>query len=116
AVSSVYQRCKAEYIALDSIKHLTEDRTVVTIPNGVVASAVVENYRQRDKILFRQMVRLRYDLSPDHLRYVLEETRAVLKQNSHVETASSRVRLLRMAEYSIEVEIYAYILVRDYSE
>ena len=29
---------------------------------------------------------------------------------------SSRVRILRLAEYSIEVEIYAYILVRDYSE
>jgi len=110
------QRGMVEDIGLRSIKLRTEDRTVVTIPNGVVASAVVENYRQRDKILFRQMVRLRYDLSPDHLRYVLEEARAVLKQNSHVETASSRVRLLRMAEYSIEVEIYAYILVRDYSE
>jgi len=110
------QRGMVEDIGLRSIKLRTEDRTVVTIPNGVVASAVVENYRQRDKILFRQVVRLRYDLSPDHLRYVLEEARAVLKQNSHVENATSRVRLLRMAEYSIEVEIYAYILVRDYSE
>jgi hypothetical protein len=40
----------------------------------------------------------------------------VLKQNNHVENATSRVRILRMAEYSIEVEIYAYILVRDYAE
>jgi len=31
-----------------------------------------------------------------------------------VEDASARVRLLRFAEYAIEVEIYAYILVRDY--
>jgi MscS family membrane protein len=110
------QRGVLEDIGLRSTKLRTEDRTVVTIPNGTVATAVLENYRQRDKILFRQMVRLRYDLSSDHLRYVLDEIRSVLTQNNHVENATSRVRLLRMAEYSIEVEIYAYILVRDYAE
>jgi MscS family membrane protein len=108
------QRGVLEDIGFRSTKLRTEDRTVVTIPNGTVATAVLENYRQRDKILFRQMVRLRYDLSSDHLRYVLDEVRSVLKQNNHVENATSRVRLLRMAEYSIEVEIYAYILMRDY--
>jgi MscS family membrane protein len=110
------QRGVLEDIGLRSTKLRTEDRTVVTIPNGTVATAVLENYRQRDKILFRQMVRLRYDLSSDHLRYVLDEIRSVLTQNNHVENATSRVRLLRMAEYSIEVEIYAYILLRDYAE
>jgi len=110
------QRGVVEDIGLRSTKLRTEDRTVVTIPNGTVAAAVLENYRQRDKILFRQLLRLRYDLSSDHLRYVLDEARAVLNQNNHVENATSRVRLLRMAEYSIEVEIYAYILVRDYAE
>ncbi len=110
------QRGVVEDIGLRSTKLRTEDRTVVTIPNGTVATAVLENYRQRDKILFRQLLRLRYDLSSDHLRYVLGEARAVLTQNNHVENATSRVRLLRMAEYSIEVEIYAYMLVRDYVE
>jgi len=110
------QRGTVEDIGLRSTKLRTEERTVVTIPNGTVAAAVVENYRQRDKILFRQIIRLRYDLSSDHLRYILDEARAVLQQSSHVENATSRVRLLRMAEYSIEMETYAYILVRDYSE
>jgi MscS family membrane protein len=110
------QRGVVEDIGLRSTKLRTEDRTVVTIPNGTVATAVLENYRQRDKILFRQLLRLRYDLSSDHLRYVLDEARAMLKQNNYVENATSRVRILRMAEYSIEVEIYAYILVRDYAD
>jgi MscS family membrane protein len=110
------QRGTVEDIGLRSTKLRTEERTVVTIPNGMVAAAVLENYRQRDKILFRQVIRLRYDLSPEHLRYVLDEIRSLLKQNTRVENASSRVRLLRLAEYAIEVEIYAYILVRDYAE
>ncbi len=110
------QRGTVEDIGLRSTKLRTEDRTVVTIPNGTVASAVLENFRQRDKILFRQTVRLRYDLSSEHIRYVLDEIRAVLKQNSRVEDASSRVRFLRLAEYAVEAEIYTYILVRDFAE
>jgi len=110
------QRGTVEDIGLRSTKLRTEDRTVVSIPNGNVAATVLENYRQRDKILCRQLVRLRYDLAPDHIRYALQEIRAVLKENSRVEDSTSRVRLLRFAEYSIEVEIYAYILVRDYAE
>jgi len=110
------QRGVVEDIGLRSTKLRTEDRTVVTIPNGTVASSVLENFRQRDKILFRQTARLRYDLSADHLRYVLEEIRRVLKEDNRVEDATSRVRAIKFAEYSIEVEIYAYILVRDFSE
>ncbi|HSC46210.1 MAG TPA: mechanosensitive ion channel family protein [Candidatus Acidoferrum sp.] len=110
------QRGSVEDIGLRSTKLRTEDRTVVTIPNGTVATAVLENYRQRDKILFRQSVRLRYDLAPDHIRYALQELRATLKQNNRIEDASARVRLLRFGDLGIEVELYAYVLVRDFVE
>ena len=110
------QRGTVEDIGLRSTKLRTEERTVLTIPNGTVATAVLENFRQRDKILFRQTVRLRYDLAPDHIRYALHELRAALKQNNRVEDATSRVRLLRFVDTGMDVEIYAYILVRDYAE
>ena len=110
------QRGTVEDIGLRSTKLRTEERTVVTIPNGTVANVVVENFRQRDKILFRQTVRLRYDLAPDHVRYALAELRATLRQNNRVEDSSSRVRLLRFVDTGMDVEIYAYILVRDYTD
>jgi len=110
------QRGTVEDIGLRSTQLRTEDRTVVSIPNGTVASAVLENYRQRDKILFRQTVRLRYDLAPDHIRYALQELRAVLRQNNQIEDASARVRLLRFGDVGIEVEVYAYVLVREFVE
>ena len=110
------QRGTVEDIGLRSTKLRTEERTVVTIPNGTVAAAVLENFRQRDKILFRQTVRLRFDLAPDHIRYALQELRATLQQNNRVEDATSRVRLLRFVDAGMDVEIYAYILVRDYAE
>jgi MscS family membrane protein len=103
-----------EDIGLRSTRIRTEERTVVSIPNGTVATATLENFRFRDKILCRQLVRLRYDLSPDHLRYVLAQIREALAKNPKVEAATSRVRILRFGDYAVEVEIYAYILERDF--
>lgn len=105
-----------EDIGLRSTKLRTEERTVVSIPNGTVATATLENYRRRDKILLRHVVRLRYDLTADHVRYTLGKIREVLADHPQVEKASSRVRILRFAEYSIDAEIYAYILERDYGQ
>src|SRR4029077_9138709 len=55
-----------EDIGLLSTRIRTQDRTLVSIPNGTVATAVLENYRWRDKILSRQIIRLKYDLESDH--------------------------------------------------
>jgi MscS family membrane protein len=109
------QRGVVEDIGLRSTKLRTEDRTLVSIPNGTVATAVLENYRLRDKILCRQTIRLRYDLSPDHIRYVLNQIHNVVVLNAKVEESTARVRLVRFADYFIEVEIYAYVLERDYN-
>src|SRR5713226_4867800 len=110
------QRGIVEDIGLRSTKLRTEERTLVSIPNGTVATAILENFRLRDKILFRQALRLRYDLAPDHVRYVLEQLRQVLLRHGKVEEVSARVRLLKLGENAIEVEIYGYILVREYRE
>jgi MscS family membrane protein len=103
-----------EDIGLRSTKLRTENRTVVSIPNGTVATATLENFRFRDKILSRQLVRLRYDLSPDHIRHVLGQIQDALLHHPKVEESTVRVRLLRFGDNGIEVEIYAYILERDY--
>jgi MscS family membrane protein len=110
------QRGVVEDIGLRSTKLRTEERTLVSIPNGTVATATLEKSRWRDKILCKQVVRLRYDLSPDHLRFVLEQLRDVLTRHPKIEQETARVRVLKLGEYAIEVEVYGYILVATYAE
>jgi MscS family membrane protein len=110
------QRGTVEDIGLRSTKLRTEERTLVSIPNGTVATATLENFRWRDKILCRQTVRLRYDLSADHLRFVLEQLREILEHHPKVDSEGARVRVLKLGEYAIEMEIYAYIMVPTYAE
>jgi MscS family membrane protein len=105
-----------EDIGLRSTRLRTPERTVLSIPNGVMATSTIENLRFRDKFLCQQTIRLRYDLSPDHLRYVLGELRGILARNPKVEEPSARARFLRFSEYALEVEIFAYILESDYNQ
>jgi MscS family membrane protein len=104
-----------EDIGLRSTRLRTEQRTVLSIPNGTMASSTIENFRFRDKFLCQQTLRLRYDLAPDHVQYVLGEIRKLLRENPKVEDESSRVRFVRFADYALEVEVYCYILEADYN-
>jgi MscS family membrane protein len=104
-----------EDIGLRSTRLRTSERTLLSIPNGIMATAVVENLRFRDKFLCQQIIRLRYDLSPDHVRFVVEEIRQLLLENPKVEDSTSRVRFLRFSDYALEVEIFGYVLESDYN-
>ena len=104
-----------EDIGLRSTRLRTSERTVLSIPNGILATSTIENLRFRDKFLCQQTIRLRYDLAPDHVQYVLGEIRKLLLENPKVEDESSRVRFVRFADYALEVEIFCYILEGEYN-
>jgi MscS family membrane protein len=105
-----------EDIGLRSTRVRTDERTLLAIPNGTVATINVENLSRRDKILFTTKIGLRSDSKPDHVRYVLAETRRLLYSHPKVEGGSVRVRLVDIAGSSLSVEVFSYILTRDYNE
>jgi len=105
-----------EDIGLRSTRVRTDERTLLAIPNGTVATINVENLSRRDKILFSTKLGLRSDSKPDHVRYVLAEARKLLYSHPKVESNSVRVRLTDISGSSLTVEVFAYILTRDYNE
>ena len=104
-----------EDIGLRSTRLRTAERTLISVPNGTMATATLENLRFRDKFLCQQTIRLRYDLSPDHVRYVLGRIQDLLREDPKVEDPTARVRFVRFAEYALEVEVYCYLLEPDYN-
>lgn len=105
-----------EDIGLRSTRIRTDERTLVAIPNGTVATINLENLSRRDKILFKTTLGLRPESKADHVRFVLAETRRLLYSHPKVETATVRVRLIDIAGSSLSVEVLAYILTRDFNE
>jgi MscS family membrane protein len=105
-----------EDIGLRSTRIRTEERTLVAIPNGTVATINLENLSRRDKILFKTNLSLRADSKPDHVRFVLAEIRKLLYSHPKVETQTVRVRLTDIAGSALNVELVCYILTRDFNE
>jgi MscS family membrane protein len=105
-----------EDISLRSTRIRTPERTQLSIPNGSLATMNIENLTLRDKILFNTKVGLRYETSPDQLRYVLAQIRRLLYEHPKVETDGARVRLIGFDDSTLTLEIFCYVLTRDFAE
>jgi MscS family membrane protein len=103
-----------EDIGLRSTRVRTEERTLLAIPNGTVATINVENLSRREKILFKTVLGFHLDTSADQLRAALAEIRRVLTSNPKIETSTVRVRLLELASAAINVELVCYVLTLDF--
>jgi len=105
-----------EDIGLRSTRVRTEERTLLAIPNGTVATINVENLSRRDKLLFKTVLGLHSETTPDHVRYVLAQIREVLKGHPKIEGSTARVRLTEVTTSAINMELVCYVLTRDFDE
>jgi MscS family membrane protein len=105
-----------EDISLRSTRIRTVERTELSIPNGTLATMNVENLSRRDKILFDPKIGLRYETTPDQLRYVLAQARRLLYEHPRVETSSARIRFASFDGSWLTLEVFSYVLTRDYGE
>jgi MscS family membrane protein len=105
-----------EDIGLRSTRIRTLDRTLVTVPNGQFSSMTLENFNQRDKMLFHFMLNLRRDTKPDQVRALLASITKMLAEHSKLETGPLPVRFVGVGTYSLDLEIFAHVLTRDGDE
>lgn len=104
-----------EDIGLRSTSIRTTDRTLVTVPNGQIASMNLEILSVRDKFWFHPLVRLRYDTTPSQIRFIVARAHSLLIEYPFVESASARARLVSLSTLSLDVDIFAYIVVHEWS-
>jgi MscS family membrane protein len=102
-----------EDIGIRSTRIRTLERTVVSVPNGQLASMILENFAMRDRSRFHHTVGLGRQTTSDQLRYVLAQIRRLLEAHPKVESASARTRFIRFSGSSLDIEIFAYVLESD---
>jgi MscS family membrane protein len=105
-----------EEIGLRSTRVRTLDRTVVTIPNAEFSNLQLENYASRDQLRLWTMISVRYETTPDQLRYLLAKLREILLAHPRVTDDPARVRFVGFGTYSLDLEIFAYVDTADWSE
>lgn len=105
-----------EFIGLRSTRIRTLDRTVLTIPNSEFSNMQIENYAKRDSIFLNSVLKLRYETTPDQLRFVLVELRKLLLGHPKVASDPLRVRFDGFGSHSLDISIFAYVMSSDYTE
>jgi MscS family membrane protein len=105
-----------EEIGMRSTKIRTLDRTVVSVPNSEFANMQLENYARRDKIWYHPTLGLRYETTPDQMRFVLVEIRKMLYAHPKVDPDPARIRFVGFGAYSLDLEVFAYVTATDYGE
>ena len=85
-----------EAIGIRSTRMRGIDRTLTTIPNAALAKMPIVNFARRDRMLIQTVIGLRYETTPEQLRYVLVKLREMLLGHPRVEPRSGARALRRL--------------------
>ena len=102
-----------EHIGLLSTRIRSLERTIVTVPNAEFSEIKLENYAMRDQRLFKTVLQLRYETTPEQMRYILAKLRELLLGHPKVAPDPARGRFIGYGAYSKDVEVFAYLNCQD---
>ncbi len=103
-----------EGIGIRSTQIRTLQRTLVSVPNTMFSTDIIENFGSRDRIRIYQLLNLRYETTPDQLRYVLAELRRLLHAHPMIDPDMQiRVRFVGFGASSLDVEVACYAMTAD---
>jgi len=104
-----------EDIGLRSTRIRTLGRTIISVPNGQIANASLDNLSRRDKFWFHQNLSLHKETSGSQMRSLVEQLTNLLHLHSLVERDSCRVSFLSLSASSLDVEMFAYFFAKDWN-
>jgi MscS family membrane protein len=105
-----------EEIGLRATRIRTLDRSVITVANAEFANLHLDNFSARDRFWYHPTLQLRYETTPDQIRYILVEVRKMLYGHPKILAEPLHVRFKGFGQYSLDVEVFSYIAVTDYGE
>jgi MscS family membrane protein len=97
---------KVESIGLRSTNIRTTNNTVVSIPNGIVATSIIDNQAPQPNTLLTLSLAIAASTPKDMLPQVIEEFQEILKADKDVDASSVQVVFSKIQPYSLEIELY----------
>ena len=102
-----------ERIGMLSTQIRSLERSVVTVPNAEFSEMKLDNFTKRDQRLLKTTLQLRYETTPEQIRYALAKMRGMLLGHPKVTPAPARVRFVGYGAYSKDLEVFAYLDCQD---
>lgn len=105
-----------EDIGLRSIKIRTAERVLVAIPNSEAVKLPIENYTERDKILFEKIFQLSFDMKLEQVAIFKQELYDLLYNDGRIEQSTLKVYLKDVSYNSWDFEVSAYALTANLNQ
>jgi MscS family membrane protein len=105
-----------ESIGLRSTQIRALDRTLIAIPNAKLADMEITNWARCDRMLIHQFFTLRFETTPDQLRFTLARVREMFHAHPRIDPDTIRVRFVAYEESGLKIEIRVYAITREWND
>jgi MscS family membrane protein len=105
-----------EAIGIRSTQLRALDRTLISVPNAQFADMQIINWAECDEMLAHSVVGVRYETTPDQLRFLLAQFRRMLHAHPRINSDTVRVRFTGFGESSLTIDIRAYVMTREWND
>lgn len=105
-----------ENIGMRSTQIRAMDRTIVSVPNAQFADMQLVNWARCDQMLINETIGVRYETTPDQLRFVLAKIREMLHSHPRIDQKTIRVRFAGYGDSSLNIAIRIYAKTREWND
>lgn len=105
-----------ENVGIRSTTIRAADRTLISVPNARFVDMELVNWAQCDTMLISAVIGLRFETTPDQIRYLLAEIRKMLHAHPRIDQETIRVRYSGPGASSRDVSIRIHALTREWNE
>ena len=105
-----------EEIGFRSTKIRTFAKTLISVPNNVIANMALDNFSRMPKRRIRLTVGVTYDTSPSQMRAAVEEIRDLLKNHPAIDQEFFLVNFTDFGASSLDIMIYCFTTTTVWGE
>ncbi|MEZ0393303.1 MAG: mechanosensitive ion channel family protein [Pseudobdellovibrionaceae bacterium] len=105
-----------EEIGFRSTRIRTPYRSLVTIPNSVVAKEMIDNLEFRPERRVRHILGFTYNAKEAQLKSFMMEVASYLQNHPKVDQTRTTIRFFSLGDFSLQVQVQFYIYTTDANE
>jgi MscS family membrane protein len=104
-----------ETVGMRSTRVRTFYNSLVTVPNNVLMTAVIDNMGQRRYRRIKTQIKLQYDTPPDRIQAFCEGVRELIRRHAYTRKDYYHVYLNQFDNSSLNVLLYCFLECPDWS-
>ena len=105
-----------ETIGIRSIQLRALDRTLITVPNAQFVDLELVNWAACNQLMMKETIAVRYETTPDQLRYVVAKLREMLQGHPRLNSKKVRARFSGYGNSSLNITIRVYAKTQEWDE